>query len=358
MKLSTLDPVCSKPVHVAPDLVRQRIAFHFDDPCASKLPLKSHAGCGCKVSGCDVQDGLRAAHYFSDGEKFTPEDSALRTIQGASVLMTTDGGLPVCRFPYLAGSIAVIHAFSDIYARGGRPRYVLSTVMIDDETSTLALRDLLAGIRETALEEGAEIVNGQTLRGQDIVLSVSVVGEPDKRVVLGKGGGRPGESLMISKPIGTGLLLRAIALEVADPKEERAAIEIMSTSNRLAIEHALEAGVTSCTDVTGFGLAGHLAELTAGMGATVQMDKIPLIPGASRLLDELEGSIWMEQNIEYAASSHDLRFGSARCRMTAGDPQTSGPLLVTVPATGKTRLEQAGFVEIGVVEAQSTLYFL
>jgi selenide,water dikinase len=352
-----LDPIPSFATAADSLGLRQKIASHYGGP-STRIPIQSHAGCGCKISGCELQDSLRAANYIALDREFDPEDSALRPINGHRILMTVDGNPAVSRIPYLAARIAVLHAFSDIYARGGIVRYALSSVMIGEETGRETLEQLLAGIRDTALEEGAEIVNGQTIRGQDVVLSISAIGEPRGPMVLSKRGSQAGDLLMISKPIGTGVALRAIALEAASEDEELAVLEAMCTTNRFAMESALSVAVTSCTDVTGFGIIGHLAELTAGLGATVRVDSIPLIAGVGGLYDEVGASSWMTQNVDYASRTHHLRFRDPSRKWIACDPQTSGPLLVTVPRSQKIFLEKAGFTTIGVIEPEPTLSFI
>lgn len=333
-----------------PDSAARLLGLQANRSNACRIDISPRAGCGCKLDGSALADALVQTGYVSSSEEFTPQDSALREWVSGLILLTTDGGAPVWHQPREAAAVAVVHAFSDLYARGAIAKFALSTVVLADDAEPTVLSEFLIGIREACEREGAEVVNGQTLRGPENFLNIAAVGVPLTGRVLAKQGAELGDRILLSKPIGTGFLLRATALEDASDEEQRAVIEVMKTSNLAAMRTAVHAA-HACTDVTGFGLIGHLAEMLPGLGARIRTEALPLLPGTRRLVDELGPSAVTTSNVVYARRTHQVAAVSQFAELLASDPQTSGPLLVMVPEAQASELIKGGYTDIGVVEA-------
>lgn len=315
--------------------------------------VPSFAGCSCKVEG----KKLAAAISRCTGEVYNPEDAATVKLNGSTALMTIDGGPPVHGNPYVAGYISVVHACSDLFASGAMPCFVSSFFQLGEDVDDQTLHGFLTGSRDASAAIGAKIVTGHTIKGAQTVLAFNVIGELVKERSLPKTGARIGDSIYLSKGIGTGLLIRAKALDLLSQEEDEALVKSMILPNLDAMNTALSAEATGVTDVTGFGLIGHLSEMLIGLGANIVTSDVPVLPGVARFIDEIGGSAWTEANLDYARANHLVEVTTDANAILISDPQTSGGLLVTCAQDAGPALISAGFVHIGHVTSSNTISF-
>lgn len=265
----------------------------------------------------------------------TLDDAAVYLLSADMALVqTVDFFTPVVDDPYDFGRIAAANAFSDIYAMGGRPLTALNLVCFP--TSVLPLEQLgriLQGGAAVAREAGATIIGGHTVDDPEPKYGLAVTGLVRPGEQLTNAGARPGDLLVLTKPLGTGIIATAIKKGVASARAVAAATASMAALNRDAAEVAKAHRAHALTDVTGFGLLGHLAEMchASGVGAQVWFDNLPLLPEADRLAREGLVPGGTKRNLEYAGvwTSFDSRL-EAWQRDLCADPQTSGGLLLAV----------------------------
>jgi len=255
--------------------------------------------------------------------------------------------------PAAWGRIAAANALSDCYAMGARPLFALSLVAWPrDSVPFSLLEEVIAGLGETAAAAGCPIVGGHSIDSPTPHIGLAVIGEahPDRLLTLATA--RPGDQLVLTKPIGTGILTTALKRDLLPESDLRDAIRVMTTLNRDAMEAALEAGVRAATDVTGFGLLGHLANMIAGsqVGAKVRAGDVPLLPEARALAERGVAPGGTGRNLD---SLGQVQWGTSTTetdRLLLADPQTSGGLLLAVPPGQVARL-MAELTRIGTPAA-------
>jgi selenide,water dikinase len=259
----------------------------------------------------------------------------VRVRDDLALVLTTDFFTPIVDDPETFGAIAATNSLSDVYAMGGEPMFALSIAGFPTKTLPLEiLTAILRGGQEKAREAGCLVVGGHTIDDAEPKYGLAVVGtiRPDR--ILTKGGARPGDRLILTKAIGTGVVATAIKREQADPTWVDAAVRSMTTLNRDAARAAVEAGVVSMTDVTGFGLLGHLLEMlrAGGLGARIDSAAVPLLPGARELAEKGVVPGGTKSNAEFVAPDVDFAETVAPwLRTLLADAQTSGGLLVALP---------------------------
>lgn len=305
-------------------------------------PQDMHCGgCGCKLGGVtlsSVLERLRAEMSIDQAKAFDhPDDAAIIEVPpGKLAVRTVDFFRSFVDDPYVFGQIAAHHCLSDIYAMGASPHDALATVTIpyaaprDSET---ILYDLLAGALKILDEEKTSLVGGHTTEGPDLSFGLSVTGYVDESKLMRKGGMKPGDCLILTKPIGTGVIFAAHMHGKARGRWIEAAIESMLVSNKAAAQTLHEFGATSCTDITGFGLAGHLLEMLRESKTSADLDPsvIPTIDGAAAASEEGHASTLYPQNARYASALADWSKHEADpLARLLFDPQTSGGLLASV----------------------------
>ena len=264
------------------------------------------------------------------------EDAAAYLLDAdRALLFTTDFFTPIVDDPYLFGQIAAANAFSDIYAMGGRPTLALNLAAFPTRAHRLdELLLILKGGAEKALEAGCLVAGGHTIDDPEPKYGMAVVGEVQLDRLMRKGGARPGDSILLTKPLGTGIL--ATAFKEGDLAEEgfAEAVESMRSLNRAACDAATEAGVAGATDVTGFGLLGHLMEMCeeSGVSASVAWSSLPFFVGteAQALQDNVPGGTRANLAAVEGRLAADPSIRPHRLLMAA-DAQTSGGLLLAVP---------------------------
>jgi selenide,water dikinase len=267
----------------------------------------------------------------------TADDAAVYKLSDeVALVLTTDFFTPIVDSPYDFGRIAAANALSDVYAMGGRPVAALNLVGFPDGTLDAGvLGDILRGGADKAKEAGIDIVGGQPIYG----LAVTGVVHPGR--IITNAGARPGDALVLTKPLGLGIVTTA-AKQDADPRGAIVrAIELMATLNRGACEAMLNVGVHAATDVTGFGLLGHLRNVTraSGCSATVWVARVPVLDAAWTYVRAGIAPGGTHANRRYLADSVDYAAGvDEAAQLVLCDAQTSGGLLIAVAPERADRL--------------------
>lgn len=260
-----------------------------------------------------------------------------------ALVQTVDFFTPMVDDPYLFGQIAAANSLSDVYAMGGKPLTAMNIVAFPVSTMGAGiLGEILKGGANKLREAETLLVGGHTVEDNEPKYGLSVTGIVHPKKVLTNQGGKPGDKLILTKPLGVGIITTAIKGEMADASAIEAAIESMRTLNKDAAAVVTDIGVHACTDVTGFGLLGHLYEMmTPGIGFEIRMGQVPLLPGAMEYasIGLVPGGArrnlnYLEHVIESEEDVNDIQLD------LLGDPQTSGGLLVAVvPEKEKPLLE-------------------
>jgi selenide, water dikinase len=266
----------------------------------------------------------------------TADDAAVYRIDDDRALVATvDFFTPVVDDPYDFGRIAAANALSDIYAMGARPRFALNLIAFPrDLLGTGMLEDIVRGGGDVALEAGIGVLGGHSIDDAEPKYGMCVIGEVVPSRLVRSAGARPGDVLVLTKPIGTGIIATAIKRGTADDVVVRGAVDVMTTLNRGAAEAMLRVGVSAATDVTGFGVPGHLRNMlrASGVAAELSAAAVPLLPGAAELA--AAGCIpgGTRRNVEDLAD--DVSWDDSLTelqRLILCDAQTSGGLLIAAP---------------------------
>ena len=297
---------------------------------------------------------LRPLHeVFAPGQHpellvgLAPSDDAAvyRLTDDIAVIQTLDFFPPVVDDPYTYGQIAAANAMSDVYAMGGEVRLALNIAAFPEDLDPELLAEIVRGGAEKVAEAGGVVAGGHTVIDQEPKFGLSVMGVIHPDAVLTTGGARPGDALLLTKPLGTGILMSAAGAQ-RDGVEVgfEAAVESMRTLNRHPAHLARAAGVHAMTDVTGFGLAGHASEMALQSGATlvIGLDALPLLPDAARFA--AEGVVTGGGNRNVAHLGDRIRVEGDPDQSLVDvfyDPQTSGGLLIALPAADAAALHEA-----------------
>jgi selenide,water dikinase len=273
----------------------------------------------------------------------TGDDAAVYRLRPElALVVTTDFFTPIVDDAYTFGGIAAANALSDIYAMGGAPLLALNLVAFPAKELPLELlSDILRGGLDKAHEAGIEILGGHSIDDHEPKYGLAAIGTVHPDRVVRNRGGQVGDRLVLTKPVGTGIISTAIKHGVAPPAAEQAAIETMLELNRPAAEAMAQSPVHAATDITGFGLLGHLHSLAkaSGTAARVEASTVPWLPGVLELADAGEVPAGTRSNerflrdlVEWPAALR-APFRTALC-----DAQTSGGLLIAVPGGEVERL--------------------
>jgi selenide,water dikinase len=266
-----------------------------------------------------------------------PDDAGVyRLSDELALVQTVDYFTPVVDDPRTFGMIAAANALSDVWAIGGRPVTALNIVCFPSGRMEIeVLRQILAGGLEKLREAGCALVGGHSVDDNELKYGLAVTGlvHPDRFVA--SVGARPGDVLVLTKPLGTGVIATALKGGVAGADAVEAATVSMTALNKRASELMLEHGAMACTDVTGFGLVGHACDMLVGAdcGLVIRPGDLPLLPGATDLAGEGLMPAGLHRNREYYACRFDIEKAVPEgVRDLLFDPQTSGGLLVALPA--------------------------
>ncbi len=261
-----------------------------------------------------------------------------------ALVQTVDFFTPVVDDPYIFGQIAATNALSDVYAMGGRPLTSLAVVCFPEKADLEILERILAGGLSKMVEAGCTVIGGHSIRDEETKFGYAVTGLIDPRKILANKGAKPGDSLVLTKALGTGVISTAIKKGVAERAWVDAAIQSMTTLNKRAAELISdgEFGVHAMTDVTGFGLIGHARELAfaSDVALRLYLSKIPLIEGAIQCVRNGHIPGGLTNNRDFAECQVQYDEGiSEDVKALLFDPQTAGGLLVST--TDGSRLSEA-----------------
>lgn len=301
--------------------------------------LANCAGCGAKMGAGTLARMLEGFKTHSDPRLIVgydkSDDASVYVIdENTALIQTTDFFPPIVDEPYLYGKIAATNALSDVYAMGGEPKLALNILCAAEGMSDEVIREILRGGYDAAYEAGAIITGGHTIKGAEPIYGLAVSGfvHPDK--VLTNSSAKPGDVLILTKPLGVGILTTGAKADMTAPEVMERIYKQMATLNRDARDIMVKYPVHGCTDVTGFGLMGHSFEMAQGSGCSlhIQVEQVPyheealelasmgLVPaGAYRNREYAEAGVEKRRTLELAME--DILY----------DPQTSGGLLFALP---------------------------
>jgi len=270
-----------------------------------------------------------------------PDDAAVVSLPGApagspSLVLTTDFFTPVVDDPRIFGRIAAVNAISDVYAMGGIPRFALNLAAFPTKTLSLdILGAIIAGGAEACAAEGVLVVGGHTVDDQEPKFGLCVIGTVDPTRVWTKRGARAGDSLVLTKAIGTGVLATAFKRDAIKEGDEpyEAMVASMSTSNRRAAELAHNLEVHAATDVTGYGVLGHLLEMLGDESVDAELvpSAVPLLPAARALTEKGMVPGGSAANLSFVRERVDAGNTDDILVQLLADAQTSGGLLLAMP---------------------------
>ena len=268
------------------------------------------------------------------GRETFDDAGVFRLSDDLALVQTVDFFAPIVDDPYRFGRVAAANALSDVYAMGGTPLTAMNIVGFPEKTLPLAvLTEILRGGQDAVHEAGARIVGGHTVTDEELKYGLSVTGQVHPDRILSNANAQPGEQVILTKPIGTGILATAGKRGALAPAHEEALYQSMATLNALASRTAVELGARCATDVTGFGLLGHLSHVTraSSVRVTLHFDAIPLLPGAREALAAGYTTGGAGRNAQWVDAELDWNDSGEEWRALLTDPQTSGGLLVTLP---------------------------
>lgn len=282
-------------------------------------------------------------HLDDDKEKdpnlivgFDKSDDAgvYRVSPDLALIQTVDFFTPVVDDPYLYGQIAAANALSDVYAMGGKPLTVLNVACFSCSLEPAVLAEILKGGAQKMKEAGATLVGGHTVTDNEVKYGLSVTGTINPKNVVTNSGAKPGDVLILTKPIGTGIITTAFKFDDISEAELQEAANVMATLNKTASEEMQKVGVNACTDITGFGLLGHSCELAngSGVGIVIDSNKVPMMKMVLELIEKEDVPGGAYSNMRYFEKwvAFDDTISKAK-RIALFDPQTSGGLLISVP---------------------------
>ncbi|MEO8546172.1 MAG: selenide, water dikinase SelD [Burkholderiaceae bacterium] len=328
----------------APDAARLHLTEQESLQAVSAIAMRC-GGCGAKVGATVLSRALAALVPVQRDDVLiglhAPDDAAVvRVPPGKAMVHTVDFFRAFIDDPYVFGQIAANHALGDIFAMGAQAQSATAIATVppglDDKVEDL-LTQMMSGAIEVLNAAGCALVGGHTGEGSELALGFAVNGLVDTSLagVLRKGGMRPGDLLILTKPIGTGTLFAAHARLAARGRWIQAALSVMRQSNQAGAQVLMDHGASACTDLTGFGLLGHLVEMTrpSGVDAQISMSALPLLDGAQECVDQGIVSSLQASNVRLRRALRNPEQFVAHARYPLlFDPQTAGGLLASVPS--------------------------
>lgn len=314
----------------------------MNEPAASFDLLRTveYGGCSAKLPADVLAQALASLPRPCDENLMvdisTHDDAGVyRISEDTALIQTTDFFPPICSNPYLFGKIAAANALSDVYAMGGRVLTAMNLVMFPSQTLPLAvLREILRGGQEKVAEAGGVLVGGHTIEDSPPKYGLAVTGVVHPQRVIRNDRAQVGDVLLLTKPLGVGVLVAGQRCGVACEQDYQAALDGMEQLNRTAAEVMQTFHVRCATDITGFGLLGHLLHMARGSGVSMEVDgnALPRLPGAYELLDMgcIPGAAFRNLKHVEGACCFDAAL-DPNLKMLSVDPQTSGGILMCVP---------------------------
>jgi selenide,water dikinase len=313
--------------------------------------LASCGGCSAKMSPAELRAiiaGVGSARRDPERDPRllvgteTADDAAVyRLTDDLALVVTTDFITPVCDDPFLFGQVAAANALSDVYAMGGTPAVALAICGFPAELEPAQAQEILAGGASKTAEAGAAVAGGHTIRNPELFYGLAVTGTIHPKDVVRNAGARPGDALVLTKPLGTGLLINGVRSGKLDAERLHAACRLMSELNREAARAMVEARAHAATDVTGFGLGGHALGMARGSGVSlrISLGRLPLYDDALAL---------QRAGVKTKGTATNQAHYQPSVRVTDGvdrdlaalvyDPQTAGGLLIAVDGDRAARL--------------------
>ena len=303
--------------------------------------LASCAGCGAKVGAgtlCQLLEGF-ATHTDPKllvGYDKSDDASVYAVSEELAIVQTTDFFPPIVDDPFMYGQIAATNALSDVYAMGGEPRLALNIMCIPEKMDQHTVQEILRGGYAKAYEAGAIITGGHTIHGAEPIYGLAVTGFVHPQRVWRNSGARPGDVLILTKPLGVGILTTSAKAALVEQGLLNKLYAQMSTLNKYAHDVLMRFSVHACTDVTGFALLGHALEMAQGSDATIHLQ-------ASAIPYHAEAYEMASMGFIPAGAYRNREFAEAHVKVVGNiplplqdicyDPQTSGGLLCAVPET-------------------------
>ena len=295
--------------------------------CGGKLAANTLSSVLSELPGFDDPAMLVGSEGFSDSGVYLVADDL-------AIVQSVDFFSPIVPDPHTFGRIAATNALSDVYAVGAAPKTALNILTCpQDEPGPEAIRDILLGAADAVRDAGAVVLGGHSLRDEEVKFGLAVTGTVRPSDMLTNAGARPGDRLVLTKPLGVGMTMGAARRGEVDRALYDSAVASMTHLNLGASLAALESGANAMTDVTGYSLGGHAYELARASGVTIELDldALPLLPGL--------GAVIKDENLPGAVATNRAYVGDALapCDLpyerdaVLFDPQTSGGLLIAVP---------------------------
>jgi selenide,water dikinase len=276
----------------------------------------------------------------------TVDDAGVFLLNDETALVVTlDFFTPIVNDARDYGRIAAANSLSDVYAMGGSPLVALNIVCFPDgELPSSVMADVLLGGHEKVTEAGALVLGGHSVSDRELKFGLAVVGTVNPKAIVSNAGARVGDTLVLTKPIGVGVLATALKEDELPPAGVAVITELMATLNKAASESMLEAGANAATDVTGFGLVGHGSEMANASGVTLEIavSDVPLVAGARSFIEKglAPGGLFSNQHY-YSAVVESRTEADGRTVELMYDPQTSGGLLIALPSGTLDTFESA-----------------
>ena len=270
----------------------------------------------------------------------TRDDAGFIPFGGGLLLQTADFFTPIVDDPYRFGQIAAANAFSDVYAMGGEPLTAMNLVAFPCSLDLGVLREILAGGLSKIEESGAKLCGGHSVQDEEPKYGLSVTGFVEEDQVVRNAGARTGDALVLTKPLGLGILTTALKRDLVSEEEIENAVQTATLLNKAARDAMREVGVCAATDVTGYGFLGHLTEMleATGVGAVVRRNGVPVWERAVPLANDGVYPGGLKSNREYLEGRVKPDGVGEDDLLPLYDPQTSGGLLVAVPEARSSAL--------------------
>ncbi|HEU5479250.1 MAG TPA: selenide, water dikinase SelD [Candidatus Tumulicola sp.] len=301
--------------------------------------LSSCAGCAAKLGAAELHAVLRRVRAADPDPRVlvgygTSDDAGVYLVSdGVALVQTVDFFTPIVDDPFDFGRIAATNALSDVYAMGGTPLTALNIVGFPEDLDGAILSQILDGGAAVAAEAGVAVLGGHTIKDAEPKYGMAVTGIVDPARIVTNAAARPGDALVLTKPLGTGILTTALRRGAIAAEELGEAIRWMTARNDVAARTMLAHGVRAATDVTGFGLLGHAGGMASASGVAIAVDAaaVPLMP---RVLELIAGGVVPGGTLHNARTHAEFttfapRVGDA-LRIALSDAQTSGGLLIAV----------------------------
>lgn len=331
------------------------------------LKMVEQGGCSSKIPPKQLEEVLRHLPISKDPDILvnidTHDDAGVyRLNNDLAIVFTTDFFPPVCSDPYEFGQIAAANSISDVYAMGGTPVLALNIMMFPAlKLPVETYGEILKGGFDKATEAGVKIIGGHTIDDTPPKYGLAVVGFAHPKKLITNAGAKPGDYLILTKPIGSGIILAGDRLGMTSEVDLKEALEYMKLLNRSGAEVMKKFKIIGATDITGFGLAGHALKMAraSSVSINISLSAVPLLSNTLKLVDDgcIPGASFT--NLDYAENdsdfSKDLNYN---LKMIAFDAQTSGGLLISVQAARAeemlTELKSAGLFRSSIIGKVTT----